>query len=302
MKKIILFILILVLCFYLFKIVSPRTKTQANTLQVTTSFYPLYFFASEIGGNKAHIYNITPSGAEPHDYEPTAQDIAKIENSNLLVLNGAHLESWADKIQGNVSNQNLHIIFTSNTLATNEMEEEGKKIQDPHVWLSPSLAKRQVENILNGFTKADPQNKNFYIQNAQNLEKKLDELDTAYQEGLKECKRKDFITSHAAFGYLAKTYGLKQIPIAGLSPEEEPSLKQLAEISNFSKKNNVKYIFFETLVSPKLAETVAEETGAKTLVLDPIEGVSKEDMKMGKNYFSIMNDNLTNLRLALQCK
>ena len=160
----------------------------------------------------------------------------------------------------------------------------------------------EVKTILNGFIKVDPKNKSYYYNNTNKLLSRLDGLDKEYKQGLINCNQKDIITSHAAFGYMAKTYGLNQVPISGLSPDAEPSSQQLAEITKFAKDHYLKYIFFESLVSPKLSETIANEVGAKTLVLDPIEGVSKVDIKSGKNYFTIMADNLKNLRIALECQ
>jgi len=276
--------------------------TKNNKLQVTTSFYPLYFFASQIGGDKAEVQNITPSGAEPHDYEPTAQDIARIEKSNLLILNGGRLEAWGNKIKENIKGKQVITVIAGNGIANQQVFEDGKPILDPHVWLNPSLASIEVKAILNGFIQVDPINKSYYYENTNNLLSQLNEIDKEYKQGLMNCNQKDIVTSHAAFGHLGKAYGLNQVPISGLSPDAEPSSKQLAELSLFAKNHNVKYIFFESLLSPKLSETIAAEVGAKTIVLDPIEGVSDNDMKAGKNYFSIMKDNLTNLRLALECR
>ncbi|MEO6508871.1 MAG: zinc ABC transporter substrate-binding protein, partial [Patescibacteria group bacterium] len=278
------------------------SMSKSSKLTATTSFYPLYFFSSQIGGNKVSVKNITPSGAEPHDYEPTAQDVAFIEKSDLLVLNGGSLEAWGDKIKDNLKGTSVVIITASEGLTSQHIEEEGKYIIDPHVWLDPVKAKKEIQTILNGFVKVDSQNKDYYTTNANRLLAQLDALDTKYKNGLMSCGQKDIITSHAAFGYLAKTYGLNQVPISGLSPDAEPSSKQLADVATFAKGHNVKYIFFESLVSPKLSETIANEVGAKTLVLDPIEGVSDGDMKAGKNYLTIMKDNLINLQLALECK
>jgi zinc transport system substrate-binding protein len=288
-------ILIIIICLLISTFYKQANKSSIknNKLQVTTSFYPLYFFASQIGGNKAEVQNITPSGAEPHDYEPTAQDIARIEKSNLLILNGGKLEVWGDKIKDNIKGTQVVTVIAGNTIANQ---------QDPHVWLSPPLAKIEVKAILKGFIQVDPQNKSYYYENTNKLLSQLDEIDKEYKKGLINCNQKDIITSHAAFGYLSKAYGLNQVSIAGLSPDAEPSSKQLAEIAQFAKNHNVKYIFFESLVSPKLSETIANEVGAKTLVLDPIEGISGDDVKAGKNYLSIMKDNLKNLRIALECK
>lgn len=280
---------------------STLKNNSSNKLQIVTSFYPMYFFTSMIAGNKVDITNITPSGAEPHDYEPTTRDIALVEKSNLIVLNGGKLEAWGEKIKSDLEGKPVVIVTAGEGIANQQIEEGGQTIQDPHVWLSPMLAKQEVEKILEGLLKADPNNKAYYQTNTNVLLQKLDDLDKEYRTRLSSCSQKSFVTSHAAFGYLAKTYGLTQVAISGVSPDEEPSSQKLAEIANFARKNNIKYIFFESLVSPKLSETIASEVGAKTLVLDPIEGVSDQDMKEGKNYLTIMRDNLTNLRLVLEC-
>ncbi|NTU66826.1 MAG: zinc ABC transporter solute-binding protein [Candidatus Moranbacteria bacterium] len=277
-------------------------KVQSGKIQVTASFYPLYFFASQIGGDKANVANVVPSGAEPHDYEPTAKDMAGMEKSNLIILNGGGLEAWGADIQKNIDIQKTKIVFAGEGLTTEQMMEEGKARTDPHVWLAPSLAKMMVDKIAQGFKTADSSNDAYYQANADKLKKDLEDLDQEYKKGLSNCSEKNIITSHAAFGYMAKEYGLNQVSIAGLSPDAEPSPSQLADISNFAKANNVKYIFFESLVSPKLSETIASEVGAKTLVLNPMEGLSEEEIANGENYLTAMRDNLINLKIALQCQ
>ena len=149
--------------------------------------------------------------------------------------------------------------------------------------------------------KIDPQNMAYYTDRSSQLKLKLDELDMMYKQGLSSCQRRDIVTAHVAFGYLAEAYGLNQIAIAGLSPDEEPSPAKLAEVAQFVKVRQIKYIFFESLVSPKLAETIASETGTKTLVLNPLEGLTPEDLASGKNYLTVMKDNLANLKVALEC-
>ena len=267
-------------------------KDTTHTLQVAASFYPHYFFASQIGGDKATVYNITPAGTEPHDYEPSTKDIARVENSKMLVLNG-RVEPWANNIKDNLQNKDILFVTAGEGLMTIKA--------DPHIWLSPVLAKKEVEKITKGFIQVDPPNKDYYIDNETVLEKRLDELDNKYKQGLQNCKTHTIVTSHAAFGYLANAYGLEQKAISGISPDEEPSSKTLAGIANYVKDNNIRYIFFESLVSPKLAQTLAGETGTQTLVLDPIEGLSDDTIKQGKNYFTLMESNLKNLQKALGC-
>jgi zinc transport system substrate-binding protein len=159
----------------------------------------------------------------------------------------------------------------------------------------------EVKKIANGFMTVDPQNSSYYQKNANTLDAKLTQIDKEFMQNLSDCKLRDFVTSHAAFGYLAKQYGLNQITISGISPDAEPSTRQLANVAKVAKEKQVKYIFFESLISPKLSETIANEIGADTLVLDPLEGLSDDDIKEGKNYFTVMRENLKNLKLALQC-
>jgi zinc transport system substrate-binding protein len=303
MKKYLLLLLLFVIIgggLYMLNKLPAAPGETTGKLQVNTSFYPLYFFASQIGGDKADVKNITPAGSEPHDYEPTSQDIARIEKSGILILNGG-VEAWGNKIRDNLKGSDVLIITAGDGLLTQQLAEEGQTIKDPHVWLDPQRAKQETEKITQGFIMKDPSNSDFYLANEKQLNVKLDELDTLYKKGLEHCQSKDIITSHTAFGYLASRYGLTQRPITGLSPDAEPSSQQLAKIAKFARDNNVKYIFFESLVSPKLADTIANEIGAKTLVLDPLEGIPEDEIKQGKNYFTIMENNLKNLQTALQC-
>src|SRR3989338_1946516 len=173
---------------------------------------------------------------------------------------------------------------------------------DPHIWLNPVLAKQEVMWIYSALSYVDPTHDAIYKQNAEAYINQLSALDEAYAHGLKTCANRTVVTSHEAFAYLAKQYKFETIAITGLSPEEEPSAGRLAEIAKLAKEKQIKYIFFETLVSPKLAQTLASEIGAQTLVFDPIEGVSEEDQAAGKNYVSIMQENLTNLKIGMMCQ
>lgn len=271
---------------------SAAAPVEDDKIKVVTSFYPLYFFASEIGGDLAQVSNITPAGAEPHDYEPTAQDVAFIQNSKLLILNGGGFEPWGEELKENTELSETLIIGAGEDLISQN---------DPHVWLSLPLATQMVDRIAEGFSKIDSENQFYYQSNADDLKKNLQELDSRFRNELANCGQKSIVTSHAAFSYLAAAYGLQQMAISGLSPDAEPSAKQLAETVEFAKTNGVKYIFFESLVSPKLAETIANEVGAQTLVLNPIEGLSEGDLAAGKNYLTEMGANLDNLKIALEC-
>ena len=278
----------------------PQNAVPSSKMTVMTSFYPVYFLAQQIAGDKAEVINITPAGTEPHDYEPTPQQIAQIEQSKLLVTIGG-VEAWADRVKQSLGTSTL-VINAGEGLQTQQLKEGGETIADPHIWLSPTLAASMARRIEQGLEQIDPGNKYYYQLSANGLITALEQLDLEFKESLAHCAKKDIITSHAAFGYLANSYSLHQVPITGLSPDAEPSAKDLASIADFAKKNNVRVIFFESLVSPKLSQTIAKEVGAQTAVLDPIEGMTAADSEAGKNYLTQMRQNLSNLKIALECK
>lgn len=179
-------------------------------------------------------------------------------------------------------------------------EHEHSQELDPHVWLDPTLAQQQVRNIQAALEQADPEHKDNYRENAEAYIAKLQELDRKFKDELNGATRKEFVTQHAAFGYLAKAYGLTQIPISGLSPEQEPSPEQMAKVVELAKEHGVKTIFFETLVDPKVAQAIADEIGAATDVLNPLEGLTEEDIAAGLDYLGIMSNNLTALAKSLK--
>ncbi len=288
--------------------------SDGDKLNVVTTFYPMYEFSRQIGGEHANVIALIPPGAEPHDWEPSAQDMVKLKEADIFVYNGI-VEGWVDNALSSAANDKRIVVEASKGIALmegskhehehedehegeDEHEEEGH-ILDPHVWLDPVLAQQEVASIAAAFEQADPANKNDYKKNADAYIAKLKELDELYKAGLKDAKRKEFVTQHAAFGYLAKQYGLTQIPISGLSPEQEPSPDKLADIVKFAKEHQVGTIFFETLVEPKVAQVVAQEIGAKTDVLNPLEGLTDEERKNNLDYIGIMKNNLEALKKAM---
>ncbi|MGG4499105.1 metal ABC transporter substrate-binding protein [Brevibacillus reuszeri] len=309
---------------------STATEASANTpatkaLKIKTSFYPMYEFTRHVAGDLAKVENLVPAGMEPHDWEPTPKDMASISEADVIVYNGAGMEGWVSQVLDSVTGKGLRAIEASqgieimegseehehdhveeNQHAHEEGEEHGHEESghdhgglDPHVWLSLRLAIQEVRNIEKGLSQAAPQYADEFKSNADAYVAELETLDKEYAEELKNSKRKDFITQHAAFGYLAKQYGLTQVPIAGLSPEQEPTAAQMAEIVKFAKEHNVKTIFFETLVSSKVADTIAKEVGAKSAVLNPIEGLTQEEIDVGHNFVTVMRQNLEALKVAL---
>jgi zinc transport system substrate-binding protein len=250
---------------------------------VVAAFYPLAFAASEIGGDSVDVKNLTPPGAEPHDIEVSPQDVAEVRDADLVLLLGHGFQPQLEDAAGNADNVALLLDTPGLDVHSNE---------DPHVWLDPVRYARVVERIGRLLGKPAAANE---------LEKRLADLDTEYRVGLAHCARHEIVTSHEAFAYLAERYGLEQIAITGLSPEAEPEPGKLQDVVDLVRAHGVTTIYFETLVSPRIAETVARETGAKTAVLNPIEGLTEEDASKGEDYFSLMRANLSSLRAGLGC-
>jgi len=279
---------------------SQKVAQKDEKIMVTTSFYPLYFFTHEIGKDKIEVINLTPAGAEPHDFELKTQDLLKIHSSQLVLINGLGFEPWADKLTSEIIDPNK-IIKVADGIATPSISP-GNSTLDPHIWLDPVLAQQMVEKITNALIKTDPVNQLYYQTNSQSLQGQLKQLDQLFSDKLSRCQQNKIITSHNAFGYLAARYHLEQIAVNGLSPDQEPSARQLAQVTDLAKKMKIKYIFFESLISPRIAQTIAQELNAKTLVFNPIEGLTSEEVSLGKDYFSIQAENLGNLAIALECQ
>lgn len=280
-----------------------------DRIAISASFYPLAEFAKNIGGENVQVINITPAGAEPHNYEPSPQEIARIYSSKIFLYNGAGLDPWAEKISSEVEKKGVVSINMTQffELLRSEKNHEkkpnsDKKNLDPHIWLDPTVASRMVETIRNALVKIDPSNTAAYFKNTREYQDKLFALDQKYQKELAFCEIHYIVASHRAFDYMAKHYNINVISIAGISPEEEPSPKWIAEIARLASEKKIQYIFFETLASPKLAETIAREIRAETLVFNPIEGLTDAEIASGENYVSLMEKNLKNLQTALICK
>ncbi|WP_394525682.1 metal ABC transporter substrate-binding protein [Lacrimispora sp. JR3] len=287
-----------------------KEKTADNgKLNVMTSFYPVYDFTLKIGGDKVNVKNMVPAGTEPHDWEPGTRDISALEEADVFVYSGAGMEHWTEDVLKSLNNKDLISVEASKGISLKEghgeEEEEGEEDHDhgefdPHVWLAPQNAKKEMENIKDALVKADPGHQDYYESNYKTYSKKLDELDQSFQETLAAVPNKSIVVSHEAYGYLCAAYGLTQIGIEGLAPDSEPDPARMAEVIDFVRENNVKTIFFEELASPKVAEAIAKETGAKTEVLNPIEGLSDEELKAGEDYISVMEKNLAALKEALE--
>jgi len=270
-----------IICMAVILIMMPSCseKTAENEkLSVTASFYAMYDFANLIGGDKAEVYNLTEGGGEPHDFEPSAADIVRIENSDIFIYSSEDMESWSEKVISSVKSDVLIV------KAAGGIEEN----TDPHVWLDPNNACIQMENICNAFCSADRGNEEYYRANLNECKKKLAELDKKYKESIPENKK--IVVSHEAYGYLCSAYNMEQIALNGMSDEAEASPSRIAEVIEFVKDNGIKYIYAENMGSDKIMQTVAEGSGAQVLVLSPFEGETD-----GRNYFEVMYDNLAAL-------
>jgi zinc transport system substrate-binding protein len=274
---------------------------QAEKIQVYTSLFPLEDFAKKIGGHHVQVTNLVPPGIEAHDFELSPQDMVSLSEADVFIYNGAGFETWADKASQVLKRNKKSIVNTTEKLKllrTEAGDEQGRF--DPHVWLDPILAKQQALQIRDVFMKKDPENKADYEENCNRLLLQLDQLDQEYQVMVQKAKKREFITSHAAFAYLAHRYGLEQIAISGISPSDEPSAKELEQIMQVIERHQTKYILFETLVSGKVAEVVKKEVKAEALMLNPLEGLTKEEAAQGADYFSVMRKNKENLAKALE--
>ena len=255
--------------------------------QVLTSFYPLEFVTERVGGDRVEVTSLTPPGAEPHDLELTPRDVATISEAELVVV----LTGFQPAVDDAVDQQAADALDVT---AAADLEPG-----DPHFWLDPTRLADVADAVADRLADADPDGAEAFRANADDLRADLEGLDDEMAAGLRTCERTDLVTSHDAFGYLARRYGLDEIGIAGLSPEAEPQPGTLAEVADHVDEHGVTTIFTETLVSPEIAEAVAAETGATTAVLDPIEGITDESS--GDGYLEVMRSNLEALRKGLGC-
>lgn len=273
-------------------------------INVEASFYPLQWMAQQVGGSRVKVFSLTKPGAEPHDLELTPSDVAAVHDADVIVYLSGFQPAVDEAVTGSDATvfdakdaANLDLTFTPIEEGKQHQSEAGAT--DPHFWLDPTRLANVADAFAATMAKQDPKSATIYKANAKALRTKLDDLDRAYKAGLADCANKDLVTSHNAFGYLAQRYGMKQIGITGLTPDDEPAAGQLADVTDFVEKNKVRTIYFETLVSPRVAQAVASEASVKTDVLDPIEGLNKTSQ--GHDYLGVMRANLRNLRAGQPC-
>lgn len=283
---------------------SDASSNDDERIQVVTSFYPIYDFTQKVGQDNINLINLVPAGTEPHDWEPSVNDVINLEQADIFIYNGANMEPWVEKLVSSLENKDLIVVEASQGLVLLDEEENDADGHDhgdldPHVWLSIPNAIEEMRVIKEALVYADPKNQAQYEENFQVYSAQFEELHQEYLTQLSQLERRDIVVSHAAFGYLCHEYDLHQVAIDGLAADSEPSMARMAEIVTFVKENNVTTIFFEELVSPKVAQTIANEAGVTTAVLNPIEGLTKEQVEAGEDYLSVMQQNLNVLVEAL---
>ncbi|MDD2886236.1 MAG: metal ABC transporter substrate-binding protein [Aliarcobacter sp.] len=285
-------------------------------IKVTTSIYPLYSIAKEIGGDKIKLDNLIPFGVEAHGFDPSPADMAKLSKSDLFITSGDNMEPWKDKIVKSLHIENK-VFDMSEHVKLREISEDAQHEEDkhdhhgdehnhsnidPHYWVSLNNYILMTQAITNLFIEKDSANKDFYTQNANNYLEKINTLKAKYDLSMATCTNKKILVNHDAFGYFADDYGVKQYSVSGMSPEDKPSAKQISELINLVKNEKINTVFFEEFASPKVAKTIAKEANVKTDALRPAENITKDENKKGYGYLQIMEDNLEKLKSAMGCK
>lgn len=302
--------------FFLFLFCLPGNPPCAQAqvkLKVVTTLFPLKEFASSVGGERAQVDLLLPPGAEPHSWEPRPSDLGKIQRADVFIYIGPAMEPWAGDLLKATGSANLKIVEASKGLKLMEAKvlrqgaspshTRAREEQiDPHVWLDFSLDRKIIQAIAAAFGEKDPRDASWYRANGERYNSRLEALDKKFEAGLSSCRHRQIVLGgHSAFAYLAKRYGLQQIPLYGISPNAEPTPKKLVKVIQAAKSHRVKYIFFEQMVNPKLAQVLAQEAGVRTLPLYNGANLTRDQLKEKATFLGLMEKNLENLRKGLDC-
>lgn len=281
------------------KNVENNNVDSKSNIKVVVTFNAMREIAAAVGKDKVDILTIIPDGTEPHDFEPKAKDLENLNSAKIFMYNGFGMEPWVDNIIQSIDNKSLLSIDSSKgsegikNIDSDEIKEHGQ--YDPHLWLSLKGAKNQAKNIKDALVKVDSSNKDYYEKNYNDFALQLDTLYDEYNKKFENLSNKSFVTGHAAFGYLCRDFGLKQNSVEDVFASGEPSAKKLKELTDFCKKNNIKTIFVEDMVSPKVSNALAKEVGAKVETINTIE--SKD---VNKDYIQCMRENLEKIYNSLK--
>lgn len=305
----------LVFVFVLISVVVLYPKSQQinqsnNRLNVVTTLFPTYDFVRQIGGDKVSATLLLPPGVEPHAFEPTPKDIIKINNAKVFIYTGKYMEPWAGGVLNGIDSQGIVVVDASSHVQVlkagdeklDEQENDNNGV-DPHIWLDFDNAKIIIDDIVVALKQADPVNTDFYQNNGDVYKQKLVILDENFKNGLKNCLYNEFVHGgHYAFGYLAHRYGLTYVSAQGFNPDSEPTPQQLIDLANQVNRLEIKYVYYGELIDPRIARTIASETGTKLLKINSAHNVSKEELSDGITYERIMKENLIQLRVGLECR
>jgi zinc transport system substrate-binding protein len=316
------FFLLLLLLLSLSCLKKDAAQVADNTIKVVTTLFPVYDFAKNVGGNLVQVELLVPPGIEPHSFEPKPGDIRKISDADIFIYTGKFMEPWIEDVLKGISSKNLVVVDTGTGVvlsgdqdsvkphAHNEPPDgyhghhPGYLGKDPHVWLDFSNAQTMVENILNGFVAKDPANRQIYMKNAEAYVSQLSVLDRQFRDELSSCRKRVIIHGgHFAFGYLARRYNLRYLSAySGFSPNAEPAPRDIIQLIENLRTHRLNYIFFEELLSPNVAGTISRETGAQLLMLHGAHNISKNELEGKVTFLSLMENNLKNLKIGLDCQ
>jgi len=290
---------------------TPKMKMEKGEPKsvVSVSTFSLYEIGNAVAGERLEIHSIIPLGTDAHMFSPNPKQVADIDNSALFIYNGAGFESWAEQLKNSLSkktdiidmSQYVHLIEGTAHHEEENSDEHDHGTVDPHYWLDIDNMINMTQVVDSEFSKRFPQDEALFHANAQAYIEKLQNLKREYAEGLKECKSRVLVSNHDAFGYLAHANNLQDVSVIGLSSDEQPSAKNIADIIAIVKEHQVKTIFFEEFINDNIAQTIAKEAGVNAKALQPLENISEDELKSHQTYLSIMQDNLAKLREALEC-
>lgn len=318
MKKFLLYSLIIVLTLFTVacgKDTSTNGKSEnPNALTVYTTVYPLTYFTERIGGKHVNVESVYPAGSNEHTFDPTQKDMMDLADADLFFYIGLGLEGFVDNAKKTLANEDVSLVATADAVSDKELamgkandhghEEEGHEEHDhgdidPHLWISPQISMKLASSIKNSLIEKDPKNEATYTKNYDTLVTELKQLDSDFKEMADASNNKTFFVSHAAFGYLAGTYGLEQVAVSGLNSQDEPSQQDLTDIVKLAKEKNIKTILFEQNVSSNLTKVIQNEVGADAMTLHNLGVLTQEDIKNKETYFTLMEQNLETLKKAL---
>lgn len=269
---------------------------------VTTTIYPLYSIVKEVGKDKVSLHNLIPFGTEAHGFDPTPQDMAKLTKSDIFILSSDVMEPWKDKIVKSLKIKNNIFDMSEHINLRKINKEDGYLAIDPHYWVTLSNYILMINAITKLLIEKDDKNREYYIKNSTDYLTKVTALKNKYDASMRTCTNKKILVNHDAFGYFTDDYNIKQYSISGITPEDRPSAKKISELIKLVKKENINTVFFEQFTNSKVAEAIANEAKIKTDTLRPAENITEKDNKEGYGYLQIMEENLTKLKFAMDCK